>query len=209
MKKVISLDFWDTLCKSNPRFKEEQFKIARQYIPGLTFEQFKDKFRAMKAFTNERVESTGIQPHRTECYKNMFPEWNQIIIDEFISYSDMLFLQYPPIAIPKMVETVEKWKESGNLLYVASNTIFIHGEILSKVIFNLFGIVKSNCKFSDEVGLSKPSEAMFTFPHKPNFHVGDNPVTDGACELYGIEFINVDTILDEHKVKVGILETTF
>jgi FMN phosphatase YigB (HAD superfamily) len=208
MTKIISLDFWDTLARSNPRFKEEQFKIARQYEPTLTLIEFKARFKSTKDFTNETVEATGCHPHRNELYHQMFPSWNQMILQEFIDYSDKLFLRYPPVKIEKMGELVEEWKNQGYLLYVASNTVFIHGDILSKVIFDLYGIIKSNCKFSDEVGKSKPNEAMFIFPNKPDIHVGDNVKTDGACANFGIEFLNVETLLDEHK-STGKLQTTF
>lgn len=209
MRKIISLDFWGTLAKSNPKFKEEQYKIARQYSHDLSLEEFKSRFKLMKAFTDEKVETTGIHPSRNEALHVMFPDWSLKIIEEFIHYSEMLFLKYPPKAIPQMIEQVEKWKNAGHILYISSNTVFIHGETLSKVIFDLFGIVKSNCKFSDEVGLSKPEEDMWNFPYKPTHHIGDNPKTDGICVEYGIEFIHVDTFIDEHKVKVGNLELTF
>lgn len=196
MAKVISLDFWDTLGRSNPTFKEEQFKIARQYEPSLTLSEFVARFKSTKEFTNNTVEATGCHPHRNELYRHMFPSWSQMIMQEFINYSDMLFLKYPPHPIPEMAKEVEKWKNEGHLLYISSNTIFIHGDILSKVIFDLYGIVKSNCRFSDEVGFSKPHPAMFNFPKRPDIHVGDNINTDGACTELGIEFLNVETILE-------------
>lgn len=209
MKKIISLDFWGTLAKSNPKFKEEQFKVARQYEPELTFVDFKARFKAIKLLTDEKVEARGIQPDRVELYHEMFPNWNRSIISEFIQYSDILFLKHPPIVIEKMGELVEKWKNEGCKLHICSNTVFIHGEVLSKVVFDLFGIVRSNCNFSDEVGYSKPHSSMFRFPRKPDFHIGDNPITDGSCENVGIEYIKAETLVNEFKTLVGKLSTTF
>lgn len=208
MTKIISLDFWDTLGRSNSTFKSEQFKIARQYEPTLTFSEFLTRFKSTKEFTNNTVEATGFHPHRNELYRHMFPSWSQMIMQEFINYSDMLFLQYPPSRVEKMFEYVKDWKDKGYLLYVSSNTIFIHGEVLSKVIFDLYGIVKSNCKFSDEVGFSKPHPEMFNFSNRPDIHIGDNIKTDGACTEFGIEFLNVETLIDKNN-SIGKLKTIF
>ena len=58
--------------------------------------------------------------------------------------------------------------------------------------FKYFHFPMCQCNFSDIVGVSKPNGKMFTFKTNPKIHIGDNPITDGACEKYGIKFININ-----------------
>ena len=43
MRKAISLDFWGTLCVSNPLFKENQFKLLNEFDESITLEYWLSK----------------------------------------------------------------------------------------------------------------------------------------------------------------------
>lgn len=193
MTKIISLDFWGTLAFSNLEFKKAQYVLIKNYIPDISFSEFIDKFKEVKLQVDAMVESTSRQPNRIKLYSEMFPNWSQVDILSFINYSNELFLKYPPILMKGTSAWIDGLREKNYILYISSNTVFINGDVLSKFIFNELGIVHSNCNFSDELGVSKPNKLMFTqFPFKPDFHIGDNPLTDGKCLDYGIEFININ-----------------
>lgn len=191
-RKAISFDFWKTLCRANPLFKENQYILLQEFIKGVSKEEFLTKFKEKKRFSDKMAENHGVQVNRLDMYREMYPDkWSILQIQDFVAYSNELFLKYPPIPIPEAVQLVKELKNQGHYVYVSSNTMFIHGHTLGKVIYDVFGITKHNCLFSNIVGVTKPNEAMFKFPVKPDFHIGDNPLTDGKCEDYGIKFLEI------------------
>lgn len=191
--KAVSLDFWGTLCVSNPEFRTNQFKLLNELDSSITFEYWNSQKIFYKKIADIEAETNGKQLDRFELNKLIFPLWDTRKLKEFIFLSDELFVKYPPFDnLPlSFIETV---KILGYTLYISSNTVFTSGDALSKVIFNKFSIPKNNCKFSDEVGRAKIDKSMFDFEIKPKFHIGDNPKTDGASELYGIKFLDVTKI---------------
>ena len=188
--KSISLDFWGTLCVSNPRFRENQFKLLRQFDDSITFDYWINKKIYYKKLADAQAEHRGSHIDRLAINKHIFPHWNTKDIEEFMLLSDDLFVKYPPVNhLPSSF--IEEARQAGYLIYVSSNTVFTSGSALSRVIFDKFAIPKSHCKFSDEVGKAKIDASMFDFEIKPTFHIGDNPKTDGASERYGIKFLDV------------------
>ena len=139
------------------------------------------------------AETRGGQLDRLNLNKLIFPKWDASDIEKFMLLSDELFVEYPPFnhLPPSFINTAI---QAGYTIYISSNTVFTSGAALSRVIYDRFVIPKSNCKFSDEIGKAKIDASMFDFEIKPTFHIGDNPKTDGASELYGIEFLDVTTL---------------
>lgn len=195
--KAISFDFWGTLCKSNPVFRERQFELVREYDSSITLEIWNERKAHVKALANSLAETKGIQVSRLDMYHILLPNCSMRLIEEFINYSDEIFLYHQPINL-EASESIQKLKDLGYRIYVSSNTVLINGDTLSRVIYEKFGIIKSNCKFSDEVDAAKPNKAMFKFPIKPSFHIGDNSITDGSCTNFDIRFIKVDERLNNN-----------
>lgn len=183
MEQAISFDIWNTLLTSNPEFKSQQIKLAKEF--GII--DFAAKKETAKKTIDNIVEESGIHPDRIYYYKNLFPQLSYKQVEEFIEYSNHLFLLYPPnLKCSGTKATIKQLKENYRV-YISSNTVFIYGDTLGKVIYDYFGIIKSNCNFSDEIGVSKPHGKMFEFKTKPIYHVGDNLITDGAAEKFGIK----------------------
>ena len=190
MRKAISLDFWGTLCVSNPLFKENQFKLLNEFDESITLEYWLSKKKYYKKLADFEAENRGGQLERLMLNKLIFPNWTTKDIKQFMLLSDELFVEYPPINnLPTLF--IDKARQAGYVIYISSNTVFTSGLALSRVIYDKFAIPKVNCKFSDEIGKAKIDALMFDFEIKPKFHIGDNPKTDGACELYGIRFLDV------------------
>lgn len=183
MKKdsIISYDFWGTLCKSNPDFKNAQNELAKKLF-NFDSIKFQTRKGVIKEAVDEAVEKYGFHFNRKKIYMDIFQTTSLSTIEEFIKKSDKLFLEFPPIQLIEMVPNI-----SG---VVSSNTVLIYGDIMYKVIRKYFEPVV--CNFSDELGLSKPRKEMFRFKVGEVFaHVGDNPKTDGACEKEGIKFVHI------------------
>lgn len=188
--KSVSFDFWGTLCVSNPKFRENQFKLLNQFDDSITFEYWVSQKNYYKKLADFEAETKGIHLDRLELNKLIFPLWDTQKIEKFMFLSDELFVEYPPFNnLP--LSFIEIIKSFDYILYVSSNTVFTSGSALSKVILDKFAIPKSNCKFSDEVGKAKIDKSMFDFEIQPKFHIGDNYKTDGASQLYGIQFLDV------------------
>lgn len=190
-QKAISFDFWGTLCVSNPAFKERQSELAHEFTGVDKKEWLAHKARLKKEIDNF-VETTGSHPERKHYYKLLMPGLSCNGVDDFIKYSDRLFINFPPKLREPKTKIIEILRDQGVKSYISSNTVFIYGDVLKEFIYSNFGIIKMNCKFSDEVGCSKPAKEMFNFPIKPIWHIGDNLITDGACENYGIKHYHIN-----------------
>lgn len=195
--KIICFDFWGTLMTSNPSFKAAQYSLAKEYLSDLTKEDWLERKSRNKKIADTLAETKGLHVSRNESYSDILGI-DIRRMNEFIHYSNELFLKHPPIINSPFnsLLSMELLRSKGYRLHVSSNTVLIHGDILSQVIFDNFGIVKSNCLFSDEVGFSKPNPLMWKFPKKPDFHVGDNILTDGKSVEQGIPFVHVDKLFE-------------
>jgi putative hydrolase of the HAD superfamily len=189
--KTVSFDIWGTLLKSNPQFKEAQGRLVTSFT-GKSPEEFLKLKSEMKKVLDKQVEEKGIQPDRFKNYKKLLPGLTLKELKAFIECSDKLFLKYPPQIYEEGRKLLEHYRSLGYTILISSNTVFIYGDTLGKVIWDTFEIPMKNCNFSDIVGVSKPNASMFNFKVKPEFHVGDNVITDGACKEVNINFINVN-----------------
>jgi FMN phosphatase YigB (HAD superfamily) len=186
VKKLCSFDAWGTLIKGNPDFKSAQNELAKKLF-NFSEDKFQTRKTNIKKIIDSNVESYGLHYDRRKIYAEIFQTTSFSTIDFFITESDKLFLEFPPIQINELV--------TGITSVISSNTVLIYGDTLYKVIRKYFGPVF--CNFSDVLRLSKPRKEMFTFTEgKVLFHVGDNPKTDGACEHYGIKFIPIEKYSD-------------
>lgn len=188
MTKSISLDVWGTLLKSNPEYSVQQEKLVKEFFD---VENWREKKKIIKIMI-KKDEEMGIQSNRLEKYRQILPNISVRDLRSFIKYSDELFLKYPPILKEPDTDIVSILKEKGYKCYISSNTTLIYGDVMSKVIFDNFGIIHQNCKFSDEVGVTKPRPEMFSFSIKPTYHIGDNLITDGASERFGIKHYHIN-----------------
>lgn len=189
--KAISFDLWGTLIVSNPVFKTKQAELAREFS-GMPIEEFISMKNHAKKVIDDKVETTGNHLDRREFYRALLLNPSNKAIDEFIEYSDQLFLTHKPLIREEETNIVQALRDKGYKIYISSNTVFIYGDVLNKIVYDYFGIIKSNCKFSDEVGVSKPNPKMFDFHIKPTWHIGDNIITDGSCEQLGIKHYHIN-----------------
>lgn len=202
-QKAISFDVWGTLVKSNPQFKLEQYKLVKEY-KDISWEDWTMKKIIVKTEADDMVERLGVHLDRMELYGKLLTDLSGKDKKDFINYSNELFLKFPPILREPDCDLISILKERDYRIYISSNTVLIYGDVLGKIIYDNFGIIKKNCNFSDQLGVSKPDGKMFQFPIKPDWHIGDNIITDGTSEKFGIKHYHINekqnfkTFIDEN-----------
>ena len=198
-----SFDLWLTLIKSNPAFKPERAGIFYRDYNSLnkTLEEIAAIFRQVDLMCNAINEKTGKNIDAEEMYLmvltmiNVDPAYVQSV-DTGKLYADMeslVFRLLPLIYNDETIGVLGHLKEKGNTLSILSNTGFIKGGVLRKVLAELK--IDSYFDFqlySDEAGLSKPNIEFFELlisgarsVNQPDeiclndiIHIGDNLYTD-------------------------------
>lgn len=214
--KHISFDLWGTLIKSHPEYKKTRAEAIFDFIrsayntpriKALTFPECFDIIRFVEKACDFSNEATGKQLGQLYCFELLIERIG--VVREFISRDDLQLLsktlfqilkQYPPRIIggDDTVDLLSKIKEANISMNIASNTSFITGaEMESVFIKKYFSDLFAFKIYSDELGHSKPAYAFFDKiweMTKANcrmghiLHLGDNVITDGAAQAFGMQF---------------------
>lgn len=194
--KHISFDLWLTLIKSNPEFKKKRNEMFKDYFNlSHSIEQISQSIRYYDVTCNNINEKTGLNLDTFEIYCFIlgalgvdFSLINQEKLQGFYDLSEELFLKYKPILLyPNLKETLNRYKESGVTMNILSNTGFIKGTTLNKILsyYEIDSFFDFKI-YSDECGYSKPNAKIFELIHQkiPHIkkeeilHVGDNKQAD-------------------------------
>jgi putative hydrolase of the HAD superfamily len=209
--KHYSFDLWLTLIKSNPSFKKER---ASYFYKNLnTKKKSRDEvlavFRDIDRMCNAINERTGKNIDPDELYLIVISAVNDFDINfgdvdlgRLSKEMDTLFFNYmPTLYCSDTLTSLERLKgESRSSFNIASNTGFINGKTLRKVLVGLgIDAFFEFQLYSDELGVSKPNSDFFqividnikNLPSNRNIalneivHVGDNVIADieGASAL--------------------------
>ena len=179
----ISLDFWNTICISNPEFSKARKLLCREYNVDI------------ELINNYKQSYLELEKQGVHIYRDSFMNINLFNKEKYYAFlSDMnqLFLKYSPLPIYKDVILDILNLKGDHQIYICSNTGLIHGDILYQYIWNELEIPKHMCKFSDQLGIAKPNKSMF---FDTDWHIGDNEITDGGCQNYGIKFYHTKSPL--------------
>lgn len=203
MKPLITFDVWGTLIKSNPEFSRVRAQLILSYlmnagVNGVDSLKIKEAIAQSKKIVDYKVEQSGVHIDREYVYKdalNMLRITPSVSdIEQIIVSVDALFFYcHPPALISDRTATLLAELSKHYTLGICSNTVLIYGNAIRAVLsqYNILQYFSpEHIKFSDEVGCSKPKQKMFF--SDAIAHIGDNPVTDGACHKYGIEFIKIN-----------------
>lgn len=210
----LSLDLWLTLIRSNPRFKPararlaiEQFGIAATEEETLaTFQHFDRLFNVINETTGRNLsvcEMLYIILDRLGVNANRL---SMADLEAFYDRSEALFFDHPPQLLDAAIpDTLHRLREQGCTISLLSNTAFVLGRTLRKLMPHL-GL--RNCfdfqLYSDETGHSKPSpEAYELLYHRAQevrplqkceiLHAGDNRIADyDGARNAGLQALLVD-----------------
>lgn len=199
--KHFSFDLWLTLIKSNPQFKKLRSKIFHEQYSfmGKTLEEVEHIFRQVDLMCNAVNEKTGKNVDADEMYlmvisliNNNQTSLHDIDADAlYLQMENLLFENLPLIYCNRTPDVLSKIKEQeGTTINILSNTGFIKGVTLRKVLIELglAGYFDFQL-YSDEEGFSKPNQAFYqlmlnnvsalkNIPLNHIIHVGDNVITD-------------------------------
>ena len=197
-----SFDLWLTLIKSNPEFKCKRSAYFYRYFnfQNKSLQEVSQIFRQVDLMCNYINECTGKNIDSDEMYLiviNLLNDGkiNLQSIDIQSLYAEMeslLFNYLPQVYCNETCKVLDSIKQrSGTTLNILSNTGFIKGQTIRKVLKEIE--VEEYFDFqiySDEVGISKPNGQIFRHVLQvvnknnssvnPNevIHVGDNPIAD-------------------------------
>jgi putative hydrolase of the HAD superfamily len=194
--KVISLDFWETLGKSNKDFQLPRTQLLARYF------QYKgdldDLHKVIKS-TNKEIDTLS----DIDCVQRGFvfrvnAIYQRIMNDEHATLSvealraleeelSVLVAMYPPLLIEEdLTQTIRELRARGYKIALISNTGFIDGRHML-VAFEKVGIrdLLDYIIFSNEIDICKPHKRIFaeliSQAHVQPYevlHIGDNWIAD-------------------------------
>ncbi len=205
----VSFDFWNTLAFSNSTFKIER-SLLLSNKKSTTIDIVNDALKSIGTNYNYRIESGGLISQSNE----LFSEVCETIgirgkkeITELFETTLELFVKHPP-TFSKYLFTVviPDLKKTGISISITSNTAFIPGKTIRKVLRNAEKLDFFDfLLFSDEENCAKPEKKMFDnlLAKKQNsvekkvhkcdiLHVGDSVIADyNGCINNGFKGILV------------------
>ncbi len=205
----VSFDFWNTLAFSNSTFKIERALLLSNK-KSTTIDIVNDAFKSIGADYNNRIENGGLVVQSNELYSKVCEALGikdkKEIMDLFKT-TLKLFVSHPPtFSIYLFDEVIPHLKANGVSISVTSNTAFIPGKTIRKVLINAGKLEFFDfLLFSDEENCAKPEKKMFDkiLSQKQNsvnegiqscdiLHVGDSVIADyNGCIANGFNGILV------------------
>lgn len=163
----FSFDLWLTIIKSNPQYKSRRNRLLKDYFSiSQSLDSVDKVVRYYDLLCNEISEKTGRHFHFLEIIllilrklKGRIDNIEQESIFLFYEETDRLLMDLKPeLMNPDIYSLLEKIRRDGKTMSIASNTAFIQGKSLRKVL-NFYGLsdLFSFQIYSDEIGFSKPS----------------------------------------------------
>ena len=195
----LSFDLWLTLIRSNPEFKKKRNLLFKDFFEiNSSIERVNEVVRYYDVLCNSINEKTGLNLNTYEIYYLIL---NALEVDlnvngterlgEFYNETEVLFLNYKPeLIFPDIKLQFEKIAAEGKSINILSNTGFINGKTLRKILsfYELEDFISFHI-YSDEVGYSKPNNEIFQLvfdqvnktketQKKEILHIGDNSIAD-------------------------------
>lgn len=205
----FSFDLWLTIIRSNPEFKGKRDRLLKEFFSlDQDFDEIRKEVRYYDLLFNRISEKTGFHIQREVAFllilKTLGKNEEEITTESlstFFTEVDRLFLEYRPVLLWENIEEILiKIKDAGKTANVLSNTAFIHGQSLVKVLDDLgLSTYFSFMIFSDIEKVSKPNPKIFeTVCRKVNefqtvnkseiLHIGDNIIADfEGAKNFGFE----------------------
>jgi putative hydrolase of the HAD superfamily len=211
--KHYSFDLWLTLIKSDPMFKQQRALYFHQNYNTLQkpLEEVERIFRQVDLLGNSINEATGKNMDAEELYLMVITQINDdqlylsdIDLPGLLAAMDELLMEHSPVLYSDdTTEVLSQLKQTGCTMSILSNTGFIKGAILRKVLQKLdIGQYFDFQLYSDEEGMSKPNKAFFelmlarisaitSVSLDEIIHIGDNPKAD----IWGAEAVGINSLL--------------
>lgn len=214
--KHYSFDFWQTLFKSNPAFKEERAQYFHDHFnpDKKTVQEIKKIFSEIDIMCNMVNEKVGSNIDGLEMYAMVLYRLNYDMallqfrdLHAIYHMMNQIFEKNLPMPFDNdTISVLKELKNRGCTLSILSNTGFVKGVSL-KIALTTLGMDRlfDFQIYSDEVGMSKPNEILFRHVlnaiHARRIH---NPITDHEivhvgdnlqADIEGARKVGIDAIL--------------
>ncbi len=199
--KALSLDIWQTLIQSNPAFKPSQIRFLQEKTGVSNFALFQKIMQTVDQEIDAESTATGVDFGFQERIKTIWKkledeklelkiqanELKNKVLEEWYLENEEIFLANPPKPIEADIrETLAQIREKNIKIGLLSNTGFIRGTTMRKVLNNMEILQETDFQlFSNESQITKPNIAFFrlleeklTCEPKEILHIGDNYEAD-------------------------------
>lgn len=195
----FSFDLWLTLIKSNPEFKQKRNQLFKDFFEiNASIEKVSEVVRYYDVLCNNINEKTGFNLSTYEIYYLILGALEVDLasngLDKLAAFYDeteaLFFNNKPDLIFPEIKFQFEEIVGEGKSINILSNTGFIKGKSLRKLIsyYELTDFISFQI-YSDEVGFSKPNKEIFQLvfdqvneskkiEKKEVLHIGDNSIAD-------------------------------
>ena len=195
----FSFDLWLTLIRSNPEFKRKRNQLFKDFFEiNATIEKISETIRHYDVLCNTINEKTGSNLSTYEIYYLILGSLHVNLESNslerlalFYDETEVLFFNNKPeLIFPDIKFQFEKIVTEGKSINILSNTGFIKGKSLRKLIshYELSNFISFQI-YSDEVGFSKPNKEIFQLvfdkvkeskkiQKNEVLHIGDNSIAD-------------------------------
>ncbi|MFH6995927.1 HAD family hydrolase [Flavobacterium sp. FlaQc-48] len=195
----LSFDLWLTLIRSNPEFKQKRNLLFKDFFEiNAPIEKVTEVVRYYDVLCNNINEKTGLNLSTYEIYYLILGALEVDLssngverLAEFYDQTEALFFNYKPeLIFPEIKLQFEEIVEQGKSINILSNTGFIKGKSLRKLLsyYELTDSISFQI-YSDEAGFSKPNKEIFQLVFdqlneskkvlkNEVLHIGDNSIAD-------------------------------
>jgi putative hydrolase of the HAD superfamily len=193
----ISFDVWNTLVSPNPAFSEARDALLSKAY-GSSPERVRWVYKSLKNTLDMAAEQVGVARDTSKCFAILAEMFGHGAYAAEIQVDmEKLVEKHPPLAHDEIVVALRMMtRKSPVTLSIGSNTNFISGHLLSRLVLDTWDVPWAFKVFSDEQGVSKPNPSFFDaiatkvaslnpqITRHSIAHLGDNPVCDvqGAHE---------------------------
>jgi len=205
----ISFDLWLTLIKSNPEFKNKRNLLFKEHFNiHKSIDEVAVVIRRFDVLTNSINEKVCRNFNTYEIFYLILDalggdinEYSSADLDIFYSKTEDILMESKPLLLSDTIsDTIASLHKQGITMNILSNTAFIKGSSLRKIISH-YGLTDYFAfqAYSDETGYSKPGFEMYEYayneilklgPIEKNeiLHVGDNRISDyNGAKNYGFD----------------------
>lgn len=195
----FSFDLWLTLIRSNPEFKQKRNLLFKDFFEiNASIEKVSEVVRYYDVLCNNINEKTGLNLSTYEIYYLILGALEVNLesngLDRLAAFYDeteaLFFNNKPELIFPDIKLQFEEIVAEGKSINILSNTGFIKGKSLRKLIshYELADFISFQI-YSDEVGFSKPNKEIFQLVFEQVkesrkieknevLHIGDNSIAD-------------------------------
>ncbi len=205
----VSFDLWLTLIKSNPVFKQKRDELLKSYfqiphpVEAVTarIRMWDLRFNAINEASGKNIDADEmVLIILADLDVNVKAITSSMLEEYYRAMEELFFRHHPVLYEEKLIDYLTALTRQGITLSLLSNTGFIKGSTLKKLLdkLEIAPLLKFQI-YSDEIMFSKPSKEAYrhvfdnikqfnTIEANAILHIGDNEHADfKGAQLQGMQ----------------------